>query len=276
MPIETLIPQGAPVVSDTEIIEEQSVSSNEIRSVIPDFTSLSVEDSINNVLATTNAQTKEQSQNVFIDPSMVHNIPVQPDISNPQITTSAFETPFEEITNIPYHGAQSDGIPSLSDSLISSIPTEIPQIEEPANTQEISPSTMMNAPVSEIQTDSIDLPPVYVESTPPMPEVEPVPFFNIPNQVVVPQTYEEIQPSVQVEIPLIPNMEQDDLEEQSNDYVHSPFPQSFLSEEEQQTTEHKFIISDQVQVEPGYKICPKCGQKMREDYRLCFVCGTYF
>lgn len=40
--------------------------------------------------------------------------------------------------------------------------------------------------------------------------------------------------------------------------------------------EHKFIISDDIDVEPGFKICPKCGQKIRNDYRLCFVCGTYF
>lgn len=40
--------------------------------------------------------------------------------------------------------------------------------------------------------------------------------------------------------------------------------------------EHKFIISDNIDVEPGFKICPKCGQKIRDDYRLCFVCGTYF
>lgn len=40
--------------------------------------------------------------------------------------------------------------------------------------------------------------------------------------------------------------------------------------------EHKFIITDNVEVEPGFKICPKCGQKIRDDYRLCFVCGTYF
>lgn len=30
-------------------------------------------------------------------------------------------------------------------------------------------------------------------------------------------------------------------------------------------------ISD---VDPGYKRCPKCGQRMREDYKQCFVCGT--
>ncbi len=29
-------------------------------------------------------------------------------------------------------------------------------------------------------------------------------------------------------------------------------------------------------VEEGFRRCPKCGQKMREDYRQCFVCGTYF
>ena len=29
-------------------------------------------------------------------------------------------------------------------------------------------------------------------------------------------------------------------------------------------------------VEPGYKRCPKCGQKIREDYKQCFVCGTMF
>lgn len=27
-------------------------------------------------------------------------------------------------------------------------------------------------------------------------------------------------------------------------------------------------------VDPGYKRCPKCGQKIREDYQQCFVCGT--
>jgi len=27
-------------------------------------------------------------------------------------------------------------------------------------------------------------------------------------------------------------------------------------------------------VDPGYKICPKCGQRIREDYKECFVCGT--
>ena len=27
-------------------------------------------------------------------------------------------------------------------------------------------------------------------------------------------------------------------------------------------------------VDPGYKRCPKCGQKIREDYKQCFVCGT--
>jgi len=29
-------------------------------------------------------------------------------------------------------------------------------------------------------------------------------------------------------------------------------------------------------VDPGYKLCPKCGQKIREDYKQCFVCGTIF
>ena len=29
-------------------------------------------------------------------------------------------------------------------------------------------------------------------------------------------------------------------------------------------------------VDPGYKLCPKCGQKIREDYKQCFVCGTVF
>ena len=29
-------------------------------------------------------------------------------------------------------------------------------------------------------------------------------------------------------------------------------------------------------VDPGYKRCPKCGQKIREDYKQCFVCGTMF
>ena len=27
-------------------------------------------------------------------------------------------------------------------------------------------------------------------------------------------------------------------------------------------------------IDPGYKRCPKCGQKIREDYKQCFVCGT--
>lgn len=29
-------------------------------------------------------------------------------------------------------------------------------------------------------------------------------------------------------------------------------------------------------VDPGYRICPKCGQKIREDYKQCFVCGSTF
>lgn len=29
-------------------------------------------------------------------------------------------------------------------------------------------------------------------------------------------------------------------------------------------------------VDPGYKKCPNCGQKMREDYKQCFACGTMF
>lgn len=27
--------------------------------------------------------------------------------------------------------------------------------------------------------------------------------------------------------------------------------------------------------EPGFKRCPKCGQKLRDDYKQCFVCGTW-
>ena len=36
------------------------------------------------------------------------------------------------------------------------------------------------------------------------------------------------------------------------------------------------LTSHITDVSPGFKRCPKCGQKMREDYKQCFVCGTYF
>jgi len=39
---------------------------------------------------------------------------------------------------------------------------------------------------------------------------------------------------------------------------------------------HVPTIKEQYQyndVDPGYKRCPKCGQRMREDYKQCFVCG---
>lgn len=35
-------------------------------------------------------------------------------------------------------------------------------------------------------------------------------------------------------------------------------------------------IQDTFDIDPGYKRCPKCGQKMQEDYKQCFVCGTMF
>ena len=38
----------------------------------------------------------------------------------------------------------------------------------------------------------------------------------------------------------------------------------------------QFSIPTTQDVAPGYKACPKCGQVMREDYKQCFVCGTYF
>ena len=48
------------------------------------------------------------------------------------------------------------------------------------------------------------------------------------------------------------------------------------------TSEKKNIVSTPIYenpyknsiTDPGYKICPKCGQKIREDYKQCFVCGT--
>lgn len=36
------------------------------------------------------------------------------------------------------------------------------------------------------------------------------------------------------------------------------------------------IESDYTDVDPGYKKCPKCGQKIREDYKQCFNCGNMF
>lgn len=33
---------------------------------------------------------------------------------------------------------------------------------------------------------------------------------------------------------------------------------------------------DDIDIEPGFRRCKKCNQKIREDYKECFVCGTKF
>jgi len=80
-----------------------------------------------------------------------------------------------------------------------------------------------------------------------------------------------------VELPPIidPITSQNNVEPQENSDIQ---PQEVQKEIDINNNEHehKFIISDEIDVEPGFKICPKCGQKIRDDYRLCFVCGTYF
>lgn len=94
----------------------------------------------------------------------------------------------------------------------------------------------------------------------------------IPSMILgIPETnnIDNIQPqnienSVQVEEEVPPTIE-NKVEE-----ITLPNTENKIEEE------HKFIINDNIDVEPGFKICPKCGQKIRDDYRLCFVCGTYF
>ena len=56
----------------------------------------------------------------------------------------------------------------------------------------------------------------------------------------------------------------------SNDILETNTVQNFSSTP---IIENQYQNSD---VDPGYRICPKCGQKIREDYKQCFVCGTTF
>ena len=45
----------------------------------------------------------------------------------------------------------------------------------------------------------------------------------------------------------------------------------------QQPIENKSLLQANIyeSVEPGFKRCPRCGQKLRDDYKQCFVCGTW-
>lgn len=53
-------------------------------------------------------------------------------------------------------------------------------------------------------------------------------------------------------------------DENKNETIQEPTPSMPVY-----TNPYKNSVTD-----PGYKICPKCGQKIREDYKQCFVCGT--
>ena len=50
--------------------------------------------------------------------------------------------------------------------------------------------------------------------------------------------------------------------------VEEQFEQTPIEEEEEEP--------EDLDVDPGYKRCPQCGQKIREDYKQCFICGKMF
>lgn len=61
-----------------------------------------------------------------------------------------------------------------------------------------------------------------------------------------------------------------------NSYINPEIPVYVETPQQPQEEKQEFQIKEQIDVPEGYKVCPKCGQVMRNDYKLCFVCGTHF
>lgn len=130
------------------------------------------------------------------------------------------------------------------------------------------------------------------------PNVPTTPIVNIPSGVTqlpisqvqqIPVTTPIILPSIVVQNQELNNNENNDPNEIApelpyNNYINPEIPipeikpvQNIQTVQQPiEQNEKQFSIPTNQDIAPGYKACPKCGQVMRDDYKLCFVCGTYF
>lgn len=143
------------------------------------------------------------------------------------------------------------------------------------------------------------------------PNVIPIPFQQavfIPKPVILPQVNKVEEPAENIEpisnetpiinnnsMPNIPNVgnlpniqnpvqninnqvlqEEKVIHFDKNKNNEDGFDSIPIIKKRKEEEQRKFELENYKPIAPGYKACPKCGQVMRDDYKLCFVCGTYF
>lgn len=167
---------------------------------------------------------------------------------------------------------------SINSNLIDNKNNIIPNPLE--NNQENNQTSHSNVPKNSDMVQQVVnmrqsmMPPMYslqsniFNPTAPQPVITPQPIILPPQQV-----FSQTQQS--------PNIQNTYDEDEDNEISAVNSYNTYVKREivpvvEEPPEEDQFQLQEQPNVPAGYKVCPKCGQVMRDDYKLCFVCGTSF
>ncbi|MBE6153178.1 MAG: zinc ribbon domain-containing protein [Firmicutes bacterium] len=81
--------------------------------------------------------------------------------------------------------------------------------------------------------------------------------------------------------PIMDNMEQIQDNIKNSEDIGDALSKLHNKKSSNEEKKHKKVVNDVIlhtnldyDTDPGYKKCPKCGQKVREDYKECFMCGA--
>ena len=205
-------------------------------------------------------ETKKEEEIPFIE-----EIDIDKPIENNNDISNVVEIPGEEKleTELPKESEVINTEPTIKDELPISLETNINN--EPIS-QEIAPQILNEQPKEEIEIQPDLEPQSIIQPQPIITPTQPIFYQNQPSNYSQSQ-YNNIYSNM------------NNVVNPQNPYdMYNTIPDipAYTEKVEEKPIEEQFQIKDQVDVPAGYKVCPKCGQVMRDDYKLCFVCGTYF